>query len=272
MNWWAVRARPSRVLWTVFSLCILLYVFAFYAKLQNAILTAVISGSSGHQPSETHQAPSNDTSFKAIALKHGLGKVIAHKYQDMYERHLRPLQGKPVKMLEIGLGCNMASGPGASYHAWLEFLPGVDMYSIDINEKCAEGFKKMTPNARIAIGDQADPSFLAQFSKESTGDGLFDVIIDNGGHFMEEQITSLDHLWKIVKPGGLYVIEDLRTSYSEEFFGDPSGRDTRKHTTTKYVYAVLDDLMAGWTKKPVSRAVASIDCMPEICVLSKKRE
>jgi hypothetical protein len=48
----------------------------------------------------------------------------------VYEKYLEPIRDKPLKMLEIGLGCNMAYGPGKSYYTWLEFLPNVDLYYI----------------------------------------------------------------------------------------------------------------------------------------------
>jgi hypothetical protein len=48
-------------------------------------------------------------SFQEVALKYGTDKVTTHKYQFMYEKYLNPLQGKKLKMLEIGLGCNMVS-------------------------------------------------------------------------------------------------------------------------------------------------------------------
>lgn len=37
------------------------------------------------------------------------------------------MRDRPLKMLEIGLGCNMNYGPGHSYKTWLEFFPNVDM-------------------------------------------------------------------------------------------------------------------------------------------------
>lgn len=89
---------------------------------------------------------------------------------------------------------------------------------------------------------------------------------------MTQQITSLDYLWKIVKPGGLYVIEDLQTSYWEIYGGDPSTKDTAQRTTTKYLYEMLDDIMAGRNANPISQEVRSVDCMAEICTLTKKEE
>ena len=38
------------------------------------------------------------------------------------------------------------------------------------------------------------------------------VLIDDGGHTMEQQQVSLGFLLKHVRPGGYYVIEDVHTS------------------------------------------------------------
>lgn len=89
---------------------------------------------------------------------------------------------------------------------------------------------------------------------------------------MNQQITSLEYLWKIVKPGGLYVIEDLQTSYWENYGGDPSAKDATKLTTMKYIYGLLDDMMAGREMKTSSHDLESIDCMAEICVLRKRKK
>ena len=37
------------------------------------------------------------------------------------------------------------------------------------------------------------------------------MIIDDGGHTMEQMQTSLNYLWNSLKSGGLYVIEDLHS-------------------------------------------------------------
>ena len=48
---------------------------------------------------------------------------------------------------------------------------------------------------------------LKRFISENGGD--FDMIIDDGGHTMEQMQVSLNYLWDELKSGGLYVIEDL---------------------------------------------------------------
>ena len=58
---------------------------------------------------------------------------------------------------------------------------------------------------------------LIQFIQQSGGD--FDIILDDGGHKMDQQITSFRVLFPILKSGGVYIIEDLGTSYLLEWGG-----------------------------------------------------
>lgn len=58
-------------------------------------------------------------SFQEVALKYGTDKVTNHRYQFMYEKYLNPLQGRKLKMLEIGLGCNMVSRRVLFHHPLL---------------------------------------------------------------------------------------------------------------------------------------------------------
>ena len=124
-------------------------------------------------------------------------------------------------MLEIGLGCDMAYGPGASFYTWLEYFPYVDLYYIEYDAACAEKWAANTTEATIFTGDQADPEFLNSFMEEAGTN--FDIIIDAGGHRMNQQITSLEVLWKAVVPGGIYFCEDLQTSYWAAYGGDVTG-------------------------------------------------
>jgi hypothetical protein len=57
------------------------------------------------QPAATASDPQR--SWFEIAKEQGTDKVTDHEYQYMYEKYLPALRNKKVKMLEIGLGCNM---------------------------------------------------------------------------------------------------------------------------------------------------------------------
>jgi hypothetical protein len=184
----------------------------------------------------------------------------------MYEHRLAPLRDKRIKMLEIGLGCDMAYGPGASYYTWLDYFTNVDLYYIEFDAACAEQWANKTTEATIFAGDQASVPFLNQFIKKAGGD--WDIIIDDGGHTMEQQRTSLSVLWPYIKEGGIYFIEDLGTSYHPTYGGDYESDDTMMGD----LKSMLDDnnRVAGISDKhPVSREVVSFEFTQECVALTK---
>jgi len=71
-------------------------------------LTTAISGAAKALPKpwSPSQAPS-ELSFYEVGKLHDTDKVTTHSYQNMYEKYLPDLRHKKIKMLEIGLGCDM---------------------------------------------------------------------------------------------------------------------------------------------------------------------
>merc|ERR1712093_204385 len=207
-------------------------------------------------------------SFLDIATKYGTDKVTTHHYNYMYQKYLEPLRDDKIKVLEIGLGCNMGYGPGASYHTWLEYFPHVDLYFIEYDAECADKWKAETTRATIFTGDQADVAFLERFLGETGGN--FDVMIDDGGHTMQQQIVSLQTLFKGVVPGGIYFCEDLATSYEEQYGGGPG-----KITMMGMIKDLLDDLNHAVDGRPepshpVGADMRSIECGEQICAFFKE--
>jgi len=113
------------------------------------------------------------------------------------------------KVLEIGVET------GRSHRLWLEYFPNAKIYGYDIFKYGVEEFHKLqdgNPYLDRSImfeGDQSNVDDLQRFLSEHGGD--FDMIIDDGGHTMEQMQTSLNYLWNSLKSGGLYVIEDLHS-------------------------------------------------------------
>ncbi|KAI0124720.1 hard-surface induced protein 5 [Xylariales sp. AK1849] len=212
----------------------------------------------------------NEENFHEIALKYGTDKVTSHHYWFMYDKYFPPIRHQKIKMLEIGLGCDMLYGPGKSYHTWLEYFPHVDLYYMEYDAACAAKWAAETTGATIYSGDQADPVFLQKFIDETGGE--FDVIIDDGGHSMNQQQVSLNTLWKIVKPGGMYFVEDLETSYIGVYGGDVSGgKDPKVYTMAKMIYELIDDkLQPDGTRHAMSLEMRSIECQRQICAFFKK--
>ena len=54
--------------------------------------------------------------------------------------------------------------------------------------------------------------------KTNFKDLKFDIIIDDGSHMTKHQIDTFEHLFEtMLVDGGLYVIEDLHTSFRKEY-------------------------------------------------------
>ena len=124
------------------------------------------------------------------------------KYADFYRRHFAGLN--PELLLEIGVL------KGGSHHAWKEIFPAARVVGIDIEQLIKDAF----PDLEIYIGDQTDLVFLDTVINEI---GYPDIIIDDGGHSRKQQIVSFIHLYPKMKIGGLYIIEDLETSFLEAY-------------------------------------------------------
>lgn len=151
-------------------------------------------------------------------------------YLPVYDRFFGPWRGKPVRMMEIGVG------GGGSLDIWRDFFgPGATILGIDINPKCAE---RVTPPNQVRIGSQADTAFLDTVLAEL---GPPDIILDDGSHIASHQIASFRHLFPLLPPGGLYLIEDLHTAYWERFEGGYDKADTG----IGLIKALIDD-QNGW--------------------------
>lgn len=130
-------------------------------------------------------------------------------YFPVYEKHFSKFIGKSPKILEIGvLG-------GGSIDLWCKYFgEGTSVIGIDIDQNCLS--YKYDGDCKIVMGDQGDPNFWRSFLSEHTD---FDIIIDDGGHMMMQQIITLSSTFSHLKEGGVYLCEDTHTSYWGQWGG-----------------------------------------------------
>jgi hypothetical protein len=129
-------------------------------------------------------------------------------YIDVYDSLFRHLTKQPIQLLEIGVM------RGGSLNMWRRYFhPDSVIVGLDIDQRCKsiEG-----GNVKIEIGDQES---LAVTSGLKERYGFFDIVIDDGGHFWNQQISTFKELYDMTR--SLYVVEDTHTSYWEKY-GSPN--------------------------------------------------
>ena len=104
-------------------------------------------------------------------------------------------------MLEIGLGCNMGYGHGASTTLWRSLFPSATLWEAEYVARCVEKARAagQLDGINVLVGDQEDDPTLARWVRESGGN--FDAVIDDGGHHNCQIGHSFDALWPTIIPG-----------------------------------------------------------------------
>lgn len=193
---------------------------------------------------------------------HNQGRVIHkwHHYFDIYHNHFSRFRGRPVTILEIGVF------QGGSLQMWKNYFgPDAKIYGLDIDPRCKE---LAEDQIEIFIGDQADRDFLRTLKSEI---GPIDILIDDGGHTMVQQITAFEELFPAVSNMGIYLVEDLHTSYWEEY----GGGYKRQGTFIEYAKELVDYMNAWHSRDPqlmlgdFTRSVTGIHFYDSILVVEK---
>ena len=100
-----------------------------------------------------------------------------------------------------GVRCVAEYCVGASLRAWAELFPNATITGLDPADDAAE-LNGLHERIRVITCDSRDDSCVAKL-------GSYDFIVDDGHHSLDAQRRTLSTLWPFVKPGGLYVIEDV---------------------------------------------------------------
>ena len=170
-------------------------------------------------------------SMDAIGIKVGTDKSrLVQDYLRQYERLMQPFVGRPITILEIGVH------NGASLSLWRDYFPQATIIAVDI-EPSVKRFER--ENVTIEIGSQYDGAFLSSLASRYAPD----IIIDDGSHIDAHQIFSFEHLFGCLKPGGLYVVEDIMRSPEAE--------------AAKYFNTINMHSLTGRSKQDI----ASVACM-----------
>ena len=189
----------------------------------------------------------------ALGGRYGTDKV-SHGFCDIYEKLFSPVRLRVTKVLEIGVFF------GASLKMWRDWFPHAVVHGAD-HFTGRQGNGHVFPKAdtflreveaglhpRIVLHtlDQSKRENVEEF-RTAFLDGTFDIIIDDASHLMRDQQFSLAGLFRLLKPGGYFVIEDLHSSISPGYDVEADG----SNSTLMMIQRALGG--QGWTSKYMSR-------------------
>jgi 23S rRNA U2552 (ribose-2'-O)-methylase RlmE/FtsJ len=195
--------------------------------------------------------------FASHTEGHGIWKW--QHYFDVYHRHLAKFIGCDAHVVEIGVYS------GGSLDMWRQYFgPRCRITGVDIQEACrayaGEGIS-------IVIGDQGNRSFWSDFRRTTPPP---DVVIDDGGHTPEQQRVTLEETLPYLRPGGVYICEDIHGAGNE---------------FSAYVHALADGLNefnpaprrpadggAAVTAGVLQQAIRSIHFYPFVIAIEKADE
>ena len=162
---------------------------------------------------------------------------LLHKwlhYFEIYDRHFSKFRNKPLSLIEFGVS------HGGSLQMWRHYFgPQARIYGVDIDPRCASLDEE---NITVLMGDQDNRDSI-----RAIRDSLpkFDIIIDDGGHTMSQQINTLEEMYGHLKDGGVYLCEDLHTSYWPQW-----GNGVRKPGSfIEYSKRLVDQLNAWYSEE-----------------------
>ena len=156
-------------------------------------------------------------------------------FLEIYFNYFKNYKEKEINILEIGVD------KGESLKIWRQYFSKAKICGIDIND-----IKYKIDGVDIIKADQTNVKDLASVCKKYKS---FDIIIDDGGHHSNQIITSLNFLFYYLNENGLYIVEDLQTSYFPRFGGSRFNLN-RKKTSMNFLKSIADSINYEQNDKP----------------------
>jgi hypothetical protein len=164
-----------------------------------------------------------------------------HNYTVVYHWLFSRFRNEQLALFELGIGTNkvgapssMGAGgkPGASLHAWRAYFPHAQIYGADID------FDTLFEEERIQTSwtNQKDSHAIRALWDKLEGIA-FDIMIDDGLHEASANIRFFLESFGKLKPGGIYVIEDI-TPHDADLLGEFAKCIAR--VSKSLVYEALD--------------------------------
>ena len=131
-------------------------------------------------------------------------------YISEFEHIFQRFRDAEINLFEIGVQ------NGGSLEIWAKYFPKAErIIGCDIDETC-KNLEFSDPRISVIIGNANSDEVEDRLSRSISG---LDIVIDDGSHKSSDIIKSFSRYIKYQNLNGLYIIEDLHTSYWNEYEG-----------------------------------------------------
>jgi hypothetical protein len=176
--------------------------------------------------------------------KYGSDKGRPNKYTPVYSALFRERCNEPLVVFELGLGTNnpdlpsnmgVFAIPGASLRGWREVLPKAVVYGADIDRSIL--FEET--RIKTFYCDQLSPSSIGElWSHEELQKGA-DIIIEDGLHTLEANISFIDGSLNHLRPGGIYVVEDILWGDIDEWYDRLETVYVKRYPNCEFAFVII---------------------------------
>ena len=124
-------------------------------------------------------------------------KISTHNYSVYYEKYLSHLRQKKIQILEIG------SHEGKGIASFYSYFPFSKIIGANINPFQMKFKSKRITELFVDVTSEKVLTNLSNFIPKQ------DVIIDDASHNLRDILITFSRLFKNLKSGGIYIIEDM---------------------------------------------------------------
>jgi hypothetical protein len=200
-------------------------------------------------------------------------------YLEVYWNLFEPICNGDSDLLEIGIQ------NGGSLEIWAKLFPNAgNLVGIDNNPKCS-ALKFDDPRIKVFVEDGSDITARNLVREAASNLG---VVIDDGSHISSDIIRSFLLFFPQLRPGGIYVIEDLHASYWLDWEGGLSHPQSSMQflklladvvnfdhwgigAARTELFALIDSTKEFIEEETLSE-IDSVQFMDSVCVIRKKQK
>jgi hypothetical protein len=184
------------------------------------------------------------TKMCRVMTKYGSDKGRLNYYTPVYSALFEDRCNEPLRIFELGLGSNNTEvpsnmgpygAPGASLRGWRELFPHALVYGADVDRRIL--FQE--DRIKTLYCNQLDQSSIRDlWSNPGLQEGV-DILIEDGLHTLEGNISFLEGSLRHLRPGGIYVTEDIMLSDVEGWYDRLESVYAKQYPTYEFAFAVI---------------------------------